>query len=181
MRQTNDSHAAFTPHRHVDPCPGQLPVRFTAIGDDGEQNSVQLNGEHAVLSRRDGVVNVVPLTDYVGLVVAVRKHGDCEEARVLLRHRDPALDVVLNATTEDHEISGLLRAWSIWSDTLGVERMVDMGNGVLEPIPGYQDLPPASRRAAPRRTNRHFRRRRPCLGSLNPMDRVRGAEIIARH
>ncbi len=184
MRQTPETAAGYCPRPQPEPCPGQLPAHITVDDPGVGPIAIRIDQAHVRLTWCENdteIVRLVPIDDYMGLVIAVRNAPGGEEAYVALRHADPSLTVQLSTVFEDHEVDDLMRAWQIWAESLGVEQLVEMANGILEPVPGRAKARTVARRPAPRRVNPHFRSRRP-----NPMTGARpgapmsGAEIIAR-
>lgn len=184
MRQMADTSAGRSPRAQIEPCPGQLPAHVSVRDENDSGPSILLDGERARLTwNSDGreLVRIVPLGDYIGLVIAVETDSEGEVARVTLRHDDRTLDVPLHEARYDHEINDLMRAWGIWADSLGVERLVEMADGALETVEQAAGRQSVRRRTAPRRVNRHFRTRRPnVMQGFVPDGALAGTEIIAR-
>lgn len=124
------------------PLPVHWPVRFTAASGGNEVADIQIWDELVALTRRDrgtDITTLIPMRDFLGVVVGVAKEGAIEEALVVLRHRDgpdgPVGDIPLTAAREHDDVEALLGIWREWAAALHLPAYVEMPEGRLEAAP----------------------------------------------
>lgn len=122
------------------PLPVQLPVRFAMQETNGEQAEVKLFEDRVAITSNPGgaeITRLIPMRDFVGVVVGVNKVDDSEHAFVALRHKDGKTgqvgDIPLTITQDDKDVQALLSYWRDWADILFLPAFVEMPEGKLEP------------------------------------------------
>lgn len=144
------------------PLPVQLPVRFSLEEPDGARTHIKLFDDNVAITTSPGgaeITQLIPMRDFVGVIVGVNNVGDSEHAFVALRHKAGKFgqigDIPLVMTQDDHDVQGLLAYWREWADILFLPAFVEMPEGRLEPA----GKPPASVKIYPA-----FPRRRDAVG-----------------
>ena len=124
------------------PLPVQWPVRFTAQSGGVQVADSQIWDELVALTKQDqgtDITTLIPMRDFLGVVVGVAKEGAVEEALVVLRHRDgpdgAVGDIPLTAAREHGDVEALLRIWREWAAALHLPAYVEMPEGRLEAAP----------------------------------------------
>lgn len=148
------------------PLPVQLPVRFSMEESDGALSDVKLYDDRVAITSKPGgaeITQLIPMRDFVGVVVGVNKVGESEHAFVALRHKNGKFgqvgDIPLTVTQDDSDVEGLLSYWREWAEILYLPAFVEMPEGKLEPAgkpPACVDMYPAF----PRRRDAEGRGRR---------------------
>jgi len=173
--------------------PFSLPVRFEAADEAADQRTriVDLHRERVVLRRSVRGIRMalnMPVASYRG--VAIRLTGESgnlpTSIAVVLEHRDPALSLLLFASSERDDI---VAEWQSWGRVLGLPLLVAEGDGSLrEPFARLGSLrieAPTWRRrrrtAIARRRPSRLLRRRPGKLPAVPLVHRDEREIIARN
>jgi hypothetical protein len=115
--------------------PTAMPLRFAAVDpacDDGRR-SVLLDSDRVVLARRLGPVAMkiaLPVASYRGVALRIVPGvGEGEDRmKILLAHRDRALDVMLFETEDDCDV---IAEWRLWASTLGLPLLIEGEDGHL--------------------------------------------------
>lgn len=177
------------------PDPSQLPSIFQSRMPDafsgaftGESIEVHLDRSHVTLRRAasdDAATVILPVQAFSGVMVQVEPGimPGAIKARLILKHTDPQLSVLLAETERAEQLAA---AWPAWASALELPMLVcDLG-GRVKPIEAYSACPsgqPAPRRKLALLTGRRprflVRRQRGSAGSALPVHRNE-REIIAR-
>ncbi|MBO0345873.1 DUF6101 family protein [Roseibium limicola] len=175
--------------------PGCLPVRFEShLAMEGARAG-QANRCEVVLSNRDVTISthngpangsvVVPIQSFAGVMVQITPGitPGCVTARLVLKHFDPALSVVLIETDQPE---GLALSWPAWAESLNLPMLVCDTGGSVKPIEAFSakpKSPPAPRRKMALLTGRRprFLVRRRCGSKDRAQVVYRGErELISR-
>jgi hypothetical protein len=152
--------------------PLSLPVSFNAHDTraDGGVRQIELHRERVVLRRAVQGMRMavsVRVSDFLGIAL----RGIDDGAMLVLRHRDPSLNIPLCVSSDADEVA---TAWLMWSELFALPRLQE--NEPREPAPRRR------RRNAIRWRRPRFLMRRRTGGLLNPAQTYRGErEIIARN
>jgi len=132
--------------------PSALPMRL-CLADQGPAggSNVYLDRTQAIVKRRSAGVPltvVVPMSMFDGVMVSVMpgESFGTVKAKLVLRHRDPALCITLAETDTPEQLSTV---WPAWSKHLELPMLVCDLAGNVQPIEAFsvkQDAPPAPRR-----------------------------------
>lgn len=176
--------------------PGCLPTTFSSSllsnpesGALGSFAHIRLDKDSAIIERGNlGATSMVvlPMDVFNGVMVHVTPGGapGSVSAKLVLKHADDALSIVL-ATTDQPE--KLANCWPAWSKALDLPMIVRDMDGKIKPIEVFSALPSAS--PAPRRKFALLTGRRPRFLvrrhiGVNPTQRIvhrDEREIIARN
>ncbi len=175
--------------------PGQLPTEFrttlypdergnvaaspVVVRMDGQTVSVDLIGEESPTTL------IAPIHSYAGVMVEINATGapGAVVARLVLKHTDPQLSVVIAETCQPEQLA---TSWPSWASALSLPMLVCDTGGSVKPIEAYSVRPggvPHPRRKLALLTGRRprFLVRRRCGGSPEDRPVIRGErEIIAR-
>lgn len=148
--------------------PGSLPATFSSSllsnpesGALGSYARIRLEKDNAIIERlTSGNPSsvVVPMGVFNGVMVHVTPGGTpgSVSAKLVLKHADDSLSIVL-ATTDQPE--KLANCWPAWSKALDLPMIVRDVDGKIKPIEAFSALPSAS--PAPRRKLALLTGRRP--------------------
>ena len=125
----------------------------------------------------------MPVSAYRGVAVRMFAEGE-DNLRVVveLMHRDPALTLPLVVAGEPEEAAA---DWIAWGQALNLPLLVVEQDGTVsspvDRVGGVAALKPGARRTGmPFRGRRSRFARRRKIGTIRPMERLEGREIIAR-
>lgn len=183
-RQTAHSEATgLEPGYRIFLNPGSMPHNFTQQMQGCDQPAqVYLDRDTVIIKRRANglpLTLVVPVHMFEGIVVTVLP-GDVPGtvlASLTLKHKDPAISLVLAETVQPEAFSTL---WPEWSKLLALPMLVCDINGDIKPIEAYSARPAAT--PTPRRKLAMLTGRRPRFLVKREIGKHReGYPVIHRH
>ncbi|NVK34443.1 MAG: hypothetical protein HWE23_08175 [Rhodobacteraceae bacterium] len=138
------------------------------------------------LDETDPSTLVIPIHQFEGVVVHIQGADEpgAVVARLILKHSDPQLSLLLSETDKPELLA---QSWPAWAEALGLPMLVWELGGMIKPIEAYSARPscaPHPRRKLPLLTGRRprFLVRRPVGRSAADATVYQGErEIIAPH
>ena len=167
--------------------PGHLPLTFQGKAGSFSNGDRDLQTVEINLDRERVMINpvssgtpsgtVVPVKTFAGVVVQIAPadQNGTVCAKLILKHPDEGLSVLLAETGNPEELAAL---WPAWSKSLGLPMLVcDLG-GKVKPIEAYSARPSAG--PAPRRRMALLTGRRPRFLVRRKTGSNEGARMIHR-